>query len=149
MRIDNNSLTIEGITNRFLESHPDSNLTKKEVKTVMYLFNKLLSYWLIEKGYRYKLPHKLGYLEVSKTKMQYVRLKLDYQKWKETGMKIFHENNHSDGWYARTHWEKKSCKISNKTWYAFKLVRGNTRLIASKMKVEGGHKIYREWNSDK
>lgn len=144
MRIANNSLTINQIVDRFLDYYSNSELTKKQVKQVMYLFNKILSSWLIEKGYRYKLPHRLGYFEVAKTKMQYHLLKFDYGEWNKTGLKVYHENNHSDGWYARLHWEKKGSRVINKKWYYFKLVRANQRMIAKQMKEN--HKIYREWS---
>lgn len=146
MRIANNSVTIEHISTRFLEYYKDSSLTKKQVKQVMYLFNKILSRLVIETGYKYKLPHKLGYLSVVKRKMGYHKLYFDFDTYNKTGLKTYHTNDHSDGWYANSHWQKKSCRVINKTWYSFKFTRHNQRLLASIMKKEQGHQIYREWN---
>lgn len=145
MRIANNSITIEHISNRYLEHYKDSKLTKKQLKQVMYLFNKLLSNLIINKGYKYKLPHRLGYLSIVKRKMAYHKLYFDFGEFNKTGNKTYHINDHSDGWYSNSHWEKKSCKIINKTWYSFKFTRENQRILASIMKKEQGHQIYREW----
>lgn len=147
MRVANNSLTISIIVDRFVEHYKDTNtLTKRQIKQVIYLYNKLLSYWIINKGYTFKLPHRLGSLSINKGQMGYCKLYFDYEQWNKNKVKVYHTNDHSDGWYASIYWDKKTCKVPNQSYYKFELTRGNNREIAKIMKKQGGHQIYKSWN---
>lgn len=107
--------------------------------------NKIFMRMVIDEGKRVRLPYRLGYLRVKKTKMNYDHLKLDYGTYNKTGIKTFHTNLHSDDFKARILWEKSVCVVKGKLPYCFQITRDNKRHLASIMNTPGGHKRYLEY----
>jgi hypothetical protein len=116
--------------------------TEKEYKEVCYLFNKKISHRMINDGVKFRLFGNMGVLSIAKNKMKYHKLYFDYAEFNKTGIKSYHLNEHSDGYYAFARWNKKNAVLTNKHYYGFKLTRENTRLVAKVMKSKNGHQIY-------
>lgn len=142
MRVANNNLTIEYISKLWLSKN--KTLSKKQVKAILYSYNKIISDLIISKGFKIKLPHRVGDLQIKKQKMGFYSLKLDYAEWNKSRTKVFHTNNHSDGWYAKCYWSRG--RVINAGWYTFEFTRGNQRALSKVMKTEQGHQIYRAWS---
>jgi len=75
-------------------------------KEIIDTFHKVLSHNLIHKGDRYKLPHRLGVLSIRKKKINPNKRMVDFAKTKKHGVTIYHNNYHSEGFYAFYFWDK-------------------------------------------
>lgn len=56
-----------------------------------------------------RLGSRLGYLRIKKVKIEFKRsegLKIDWKRTKETGNKIFHLNEHRNGYFYKFTWRK-------------------------------------------
>ena len=111
---------------------------------VCQLHNRLLMSKVIEKGHNIRLPYRLGFIRVKKTKMDFKHVKFDYGEFNKTGIKSFFLNEHSDEYKARILWEKSKCIIPGKRPYCFQPTREWKRRLAAIMKSPGGHKRYLE-----
>jgi hypothetical protein len=141
MRKATDSLGLSQIYKQYkaIEENP---LTEKEFKAVCYEFNKLASKEIIENSQILKLPYRLGELSIQKKKLNYNRLRFDFNTFNKTGIKAFHVNKHSDEYIAYFYWCKKKCKVKGKRYYHFKPTRCNSRAIAKVMNEPDGHKKY-------
>lgn len=83
------------------------------------------------------IPHYLGDIFVRKKKipMRLQKRQVDHRLSKLHKKTIYHNNNHSDQFYAKWTWDKKKTKLSNKFAYNFKAVRKNNRLLAKNIKI--------------
>lgn len=98
-------------------------------------FNHLFIRSLIETGNIYRIPQKLGRLSIRKRKTVHKR-KMNVIHYFLTGEKIFHNNRHSEGYYVRFHWEKKSpfMLINNKNMVKFTATRFHKRFLSQAIK---------------
>lgn len=118
-------------------------VTKKQYKSIMYLFMKKLVYKLIKTGYKINLPSRLGSLKLYKYDTNRFKrsLKLrdkeyksvDFnatQKLKERGVNkiVYHTNKVTNGYWWKLKWSKtKDANFKNKGLFALKLSRPNIR----------------------
>lgn len=121
-----------------------SPVTYKEYVQICTAHNKLLMELVLYYSANIRLPHRLGYLRIKKTKMNYKYLKLDYGTYNKTGEMVYHLNEHSDDFKARFLWEKSKCVVKGKRPYCFQPTREHKRSLAEIMKSPGGHKIFSE-----
>lgn len=70
------------------------------IKTFNYLFMKSM----IDQGYVYSLPNKLGIMLVTKYKQPKGKKLLNFAHYMKTGEKIYITNKHSDGFRANFKW---------------------------------------------
>lgn len=134
---------------------------KNLVSSILYSkilneFNKDVSKKILENAYEYVLPHKLGILRIKKYKQ---KVKIDDQgnldtsnlspNWKATKelwaknaeakkqkKRLFHTNEHSDGYQYKWHFSNYRSTCVNKSAYCFIPSRTNKRMIASLVKNE-------------
>lgn len=123
--------------------HLEKNLFLDIAKT----FFKGLSKLIIEEGYEYELPSRMGRVYIKKFKPSNPKKNIDfnltrelYGEWNKNNpndkKKVYHKNLHSSGWSSRWYWNKKSCVVTNKSFYRFKAVRSNTRATSSAIKYK-------------
>jgi hypothetical protein len=79
------------------------------------------------------MPFGLGYVCIVKYKpKEYTSksLSVDYKASKEYGKKIYHLNEHSDGYKFRLYWSKTPRTFPDRYKYSLCLVRQNKRRLA-------------------
>jgi hypothetical protein len=81
----------------------------------------------------FKMPFGLGYIQVGKYKPKTYTdrsLSVDYKASKEFNKRIYHLNEHSDGYKFRLHWSKVPQTFPDRYKYQLCLVRANKRRLA-------------------
>lgn len=124
----------------------DEKIFKKVIKT----FNKLVTELIVEESYEFRMPKRLGYIRIRKHKTRIIidangKLKTGHlhPDWKatkelwstnEAAKKIkkivYHTNKHTQGYYCKWYWDKRTCNIKNNTAYSLVMSRTNKRRIA-------------------
>lgn len=115
----------------------------KTYKAICEEYAKICANKIIEESVHLRFPF-VGILRIKKTKQQYKTLKFDFQTYRETGIKAYHLNEHSDDFYAKWFWHKSNCRLPGKLPYSFTATRDNKRHLAKVMKSPGGHNRYYE-----
>ena len=107
----------------------------KTYVTVCREFNKLFSKEIMETGYKYKLPYFFGDISITKCKLPslYGR-SVDRVLSKEYKKTIYHNNEHSFGFYARWKWKKGN--LPNGSVFKFIPSRRNKRALAKLIKED-------------
>lgn len=87
---------------------------------------------IFERSDGFKMPYGLGFIQVCKYKqnMKLDRLATDYKASKEYGKRIYHLNEHSDGYKYRLFWSKIPRTFPDRYKYQLSLVRQNKRKLA-------------------
>jgi hypothetical protein len=80
----------------------------------------------------FKLPCNLGEMRISKRKLNISKkiLKVDWAITKKIGKRVYHLNEHRNGYRYRIQWSKAKSKILNKSAYHFKPCRTFNRELA-------------------
>ena len=81
----------------------------------------------------FKMPYGLGFVQVGKYRPKsYTNksLSVDYKASKKIGKRIYHLNEHSDGYKYRLHWSKVPQTFPDRYKYQLCLVRANKRKLA-------------------
>ena len=104
-------------------------------------FNKAISKDILHHSKELKVPYRLGNIRIKKSKMNFSPdkrkyLKVDWKKTKETGIRVYHLNEHTDDFKFRWYWEKSKAIIKNKRSYYFEATRDNKRTLAKLLKSE-------------
>jgi len=81
-----------------------NELTRPEYTEILKTFNQLLFQSMADTGYIYKLPQRLGTISVRKRPT--TGRAFSWPHYHKTGEKKYFKNKHSDGFYARYHWDK-------------------------------------------
>lgn len=80
-----------------------------------------------------KMPFGLGFIQVGKYKPKQYNdksLSVDYKASKEYDKRIYHLNEHSNGYKFRLHWSRIPQTFPDRYRYQLSLVRANKRLLA-------------------
>lgn len=129
---------------KFYKTTVDNPVEFKMFKAIICKHNRLFMDCVLEYGDNVRLPNRLGYIRVKKTKMDYKNLMFDYGTYHKTGLKTFHLNEHSDDFKARLLWNKSKCIVAGKRPWSFTPSRENSRRLSSNMQESGGHTRYKE-----
>lgn len=81
----------------------------------------------------FKMPYGLGFIQVGKYRPKTFTqqsLSVDYKASKEYDKRIYHLNEHSDGYKFRLYWSKIPRTFSDRYKYQLGLVRQNKRKLA-------------------
>lgn len=115
-----------------------SNPTCKysQYKLILDTFHKILCSHIVELGTRYKLPHRLGTISIRKKINTQKRRMVDFQKTKQYGITVYHNNYHSEGKFCFYHWDKDLPYglFTFKQIYKFEPTRYNKRTLAKGIK---------------
>lgn len=126
------------------------DITKEQFQNVIHDYFKYIASEVIDQSKEFKLPCRLGYLSIIKTKpknFDYKSLKMDYGESKKQGKLILYTNLHSNMYKFRYYWNKNSMMTPNKSKYQFIASRANKRKLAKVIK--GGLQDYIEHTYDK
>lgn len=77
---------------------------KRKFKEVLKTFNYLFMKAVVDTGYSYRLPSRNGRILVVKRKSK--RKIPDMAHYRKTGVWRYHDNKHTDGYYASIRWLK-------------------------------------------
>ena len=81
----------------------------------------------------FKMPYGLGFIQIGKYKPKTFTAKslsIDYKASKEYDKRIYHLNEHSDGYKYRLYWSKIPRTFPDRYRYQLCLVRDNKRKLA-------------------
>lgn len=123
----------------FKEKHGNL-VTLTEYRKICVEFNKRIVSNALT-GRVVKLPYGIGDFWIKKIQTDWEKPRLDLNETKIQGKKVYHLNEHSDGWWARWYWTKNH-RIPNMKLYSFQPTRGNSRAVAKIMKQPEGHKRF-------
>ena len=89
--------------------------------------------YVLERSEGFKMPYGLGFIQIGKYKPKTLTpdsLSVDYKASKEYDKKIYHLNEHSDGYKYRLYWSKIPRTFPDRYKYQLSLVRQNKRKLA-------------------
>lgn len=137
---------------RYNPKHP-YYCTQKDYINISKDFYKILSSVMIEEGFSFHLPLKLGEIRIVKFRSDkpHIDWKLTNEYFKEWNInnphdrkRIYHKNIHTEGFAARFHW-KKATFLKYQTMYNFEPVRNNKRTLAKSVKENDTIYLYNEY----
>lgn len=89
--------------------------------------------YIFERSECFKMPYGLGFIQVCKYKPKSLTaqsLSVDYKASKEYDKRIYHLNEHSDGYKYRLYWSKIPRTFPDRYKYTLGFVRQNKRKLA-------------------
>jgi hypothetical protein len=100
--------------------------------------NQLISNEILDSSETIKLPARMGHLSIKKSKLQlgYTKLMVDWKSSNLIGKRVYHLNDHRQGYKYRFYWVKRDCNAANKTAYSFTPARTLKRRLAHILKNE-------------
>lgn len=126
------SYTIPDIYEAYCEQ-TGSDIIYSTFKAVLMEFNRIVKEEILERSGAFKMPHGLGLLCIGKYKPKHYNskgLSIDFKASKELGKKVYHLNEHSNGYKYRLFWSKPHPNPFPMYEYQAKLTRDNKRLLA-------------------
>lgn len=138
-----NSLTLTHIYQYYikdLEEDSKYNIDYKIYRAICVDANKLMMSKIIDEGYFFKMPYRLGTLRIKKRKVDFNNLKPDFGLYNKSNGKYKNKilNDHSGNYYVRFYWNKyRETIVKNKTPYSFIPTRANKRYLAKVIKDNG------------
>ena len=102
-------------------------------KAVLDEFNRIVLEMLQKRSEGFKMPYGLGYVQIVKYKPKTLNsksLSVDYKSSKDYNKRIYHLNEHSDGYKFRLYWSKLPQTFPDRYRYQLSLVRQNKRKLA-------------------
>lgn len=94
---------------------------------------KVILEHVLERSEGFKMPYGLGFIQVGKYRPKTLSpesLSVDYKSTKELNKRIYHLNEHSDGYKYRLYWSKIPRTFPDRYKYQLCLVRQNKRKLA-------------------
>lgn len=143
---------------RFMKDNniSEDKLSYSKYEKVIDTNNWMFMEYILETGDKIRLPHGFGDLSINKKMLKkfkehegkrYINLRIDWAKTKKEGKKIYHTNEHSDGFNYRWIWFTTSALIHLNKLYVFRPCRYASRRIAQYIKKTGSQykQLYNEY----
>lgn len=102
-------------------------------KRILQSMCKVILQHVLNASEGFKMPYGLGFIQVCKYRPKSLTgksLSVDYKASKEYNKKIYHLNEHSDGYKYRLYWSKIPRTFPDRYKYELSLVRQNKRKLA-------------------
>ena len=101
-------------------------------KRILEEMCKVILEYVLDGSEGFKMPFGLGFIQTGKYKQNTTtdKLAVDYKASKEYGKRIYHLNEHSDGYKYRLYWSKIPRTFPDRYKYQLCLVRQNKRKLA-------------------
>lgn len=125
----------------FYRAKTGNKIDKALYRKICQAFNKKLVEAIVA-GRVVSLPHGLGTMWIRKFQTNWDKPRLNLPETKRIGKKVYYDNMHSDGWWARWYWSRVVSTNVNLQYYSFHATRKNARLVSAVMKQPDGHKRY-------
>jgi len=142
---------------RFKEKHPEVDLKYTDWCNIVYSFNYGFRDYCLETGRKAKFPYGIGVFCITKFKqpkikvvdgVSHINMNVDWKKTKEKGFRVFHMNNHTEGFGFRWYWIFGTQRFFQSEIWSFKPSRVSSRLINHYIKQNYSSK-YLDWKSIK
>lgn len=140
----------------------ENNLTEKDLSYPKYRKNIEICNWMfieygLATGKRITFPFGFGDIAVNRRMLKrykeylgkkYVNLRIDWFKTKKEGKKIYHTNEHTDGYNFKWQWFSERAKMHLAELYVFKPCRYASRAINKYIRKPNSEykDMYMEWN---
>ncbi len=137
---NNKSNTIENIYVQYRLENLDNSLYLLDRSTFKSIIDDFISYnmdLVINNGMSFKFGSSIGELFVHKKKIDFSNKKtvrIDFKSTREMGRKVYHLNEHSDGFNYLFRWKKIESRCPYLNMYEFVPSRRNKRDLASSIK---------------
>lgn len=134
--VKNKSYTIKDFYKYYISQHPqgvDYKTYRAIVEDYYTIVRKELLYYATE----LKMPYRLGSVRIIKYKPKTYTgksLSVDYKLSKNLGYKVYHLNEHSNGYKYRLYWHKNIANNFSIYRYSLNLVRAAKRELAQLIK---------------
>ena len=102
-------------------------------KRVLDEMCKIIIEHVLTRSEGFKMPYGLGFIQIGKYRPKNLNaqsLSVDYKASKEYDKKIYHLNEHSDGYKYRLYWSKQPKTFPDRYKYQLNFVRQNKRRLA-------------------
>lgn len=148
--------------NRFLK---ENKLTKEQLPFKKFTKNIEICNWMwieyaLKTGNKVVLPFGFGPIAVNKKMLKrfkeydgkkYVNLRIDWAKTKKIGKRVYHTNEHTDGYNFKWAWFPKQSKIYLPDLYNFKACRYASREITKYVNKPDAFysQMYLDWQNTK
>lgn len=102
-------------------------------KRVLDEMCKVILEHLLERSEGFKMPYGLGLIQIGKYKPKHLNdksLSVDYKSSKDYDKRIYHLNEHSNGYKFRLYWSKIPRTFPSRYKYQLGFVRKNKRKLA-------------------
>ncbi len=140
----------------FCKKNPTIKLDFDKWKGIIYDFNYSFRDYVLETGFKVKMPFGFGEFAINKKKAkrvvhlpdgrQFINLSVDWKKTKEIGKKIYQFNDHTEGYKYTWSWFKKTARLKQTGLWYFKPSRVSSRLLAHYLKADKKYQhIYMSW----
>ena len=132
IRKNKKSYTIADIYRNYVKKN-DVELNYARYKRIIDEFNKVVKEDILERSQAFKMPYGLGVICIVKYKPKGYTdksLSVDYKSSNEEGKRIYHLNEHSNGYKYRLYWSKVPNVFSARYKYQLCMVRENKRHLA-------------------
>ena len=100
---------------------------------ILHTMCQIILEHVLERSEGFKMPYGLGFIQVGKylpKQLTPKSLSIDYKATREYGKKIYHLNEHSDGYKYRLYWSKIPQTFPDRYKYQLSFVRQNKRRLA-------------------
>ena len=132
IRKNKKSYTIADIYRDYVKKN-DVELNYARYKRIIDEFNKVVKEDILERSQLFIMSYGLGVICIVKYKPKGYTdksLSVDYKSSKEEGKRIYHLNEHSNGYKYRLYWSKVPNVFSARYKYQLCMVRENKRHLA-------------------
>ena len=119
------------------ESKGSYDIEFKEYSEIVSLFYKEMMDVVLLKAGKFYMPYGLGDISVVKQKLKLKNIDAKQMDWKtttEVGKRVYHLNEHSNGYKYFFQWDKVLSRIKKLYLYRFQLTRTNKRRLAELIK---------------
>lgn len=133
IRKNKQSYTTIDMYRYYVSKNIDSNVSYVRFKRIIDEMYKIILEYIQNRSESFKMPYGLGYVMVVKYKPKSYNTKslsVDYKQSKIQDKKIYHLNEHSDGYKYRLFWSKQPYTFSDRYKYQLSFVRENKRRLA-------------------
>lgn len=129
----------------FKERYPKYNISYKEYVSILKYYNLQIANHVLDTGQKIKLPWGIGELCINKYKRKVYKIdskgekvynyKIDFQKSKELGKKVYHLNLHTDGYQYHWFWSTTTSKIKYARIWSLTMAREHSRELVRRLKL--------------
>ena len=110
----------------------------KKFRVIFTEYINMMMRLIIERSGVFKLPSRLGKVYVAKHRPKRISggfgLNVDFQNSKKLGKKIYHLNEHTDGYQYRFIWDRYGASVHNIAYYELIHTRTLKRSLAREIK---------------
>lgn len=118
-----------------VDSDSPYNVSYQEFMQITEDYLREVSKGLLSSKGSFRIPHNLGYIDITKKRVDLSKLKrVDWKATVETGKTIYHLNEHSDGFDYKVEWTRIVQNVKNVKLYVFQPTRKIKRTLAKLIK---------------